>query len=148
MGDGHKGASMELKFKKLLPEVKIPQRANPTDAGLDLTAISVKYDVATATYHYDTGLAVAIPEGFVGLLFPRSSIYRTDLSLRNSVGVIDSAYRGPIGLKFLANGTTHYNVGDRVGQLVIVPIILAEPVEVDDLDETSRGSGSFGSSGV
>lgn len=139
---------MNLKFKKLSPEATLPKRANPTDAGLDLTATTKSYDTPTGTYTYGTGLAVEIPDNHVGLLFQRSSVYKTDLSLVNAVGVIDSSYRGELMLKFRAIGTNHYNVGERVGQLVIVPISLAEPMLVEDLDETSRGQGGFGSSGV
>ena len=138
---------MKLKFKKLSPEAKVPQRANPTDAGLDLTATSVKYDVTTGTYSYGTGLAVEIPEGYMGLLAPRSSVYKKDLTLANSIGIVDSSYRNEVMLKFRPIGTNVYKAGERVGQLVIVPIVLAEPEEVDELDKTDRGGG-FGSSGV
>jgi len=139
---------MELKFKRLSPEATVPKRTHSTDAGLDLTAVSKSYDVTTGTYTYGTGLAVEIPEGYMGLLAPRSSIYRVDLQLANSVGIIDSAYRGEIMLKFKALGTNHYEVGERVGQLIIVPIALAEPEEVEELSNTTRNQGGFGSSGV
>lgn len=137
-----------IKFKKLDDKAVAPYRANPGDAGVDLTAITLERDIE-GIYTYGTGLAIAIPNGQVGLIFPRSSIYRKELTLTNSVGVIDAGYRGEIKFKF--RPTDHnakvYEVGDRVGQLVIVPIQLTEFVEVDELNETKRGNGGFGSSG-
>lgn len=137
-----------IHFKKLHEDAVAPYRANPGDAGADLTAIALERDVS-GVYTYSTGLAIAIPHGHVGLIFPRSSIYRVDLSLTNCVGVIDSGYRGEIKFKFRPTDFTPrvYDVGDRVGQIVIVPIELTEFVEVDELNETKRGSGGFGSSG-
>jgi len=153
---------MEIKFKKLVPEAVIPQRANPTDAGLDLVATSQKTEMCKdedgAEYtrevsykEYGTGLAVEIPEGFVGLLFPRSSVTNKQMMLKNSVGVIDSGYRGEIRARFMCGDEKdkhyHYSVGDKVAQLLIVPIALPNPVEVEELSDTSRGEGGFGSTG-
>ena len=89
---------MQVKIKKLSPEAVIPTYAKDGDAGIDLVATSMKFDGTQITY--GTGLAMEIPEGFVGLVFPRSSIRKTDLSLSNSVGVIDSGYRGEIQATF------------------------------------------------
>ena len=92
--------SIELKIKKLHSEAVIPQYAKPGDAGLDLVAISEEWNEDNTMVTYGTGLAIEIPEGHVGLIFPRSSISKTTLNLSNSVGVIDSGYRGPIMFKF------------------------------------------------
>ena len=151
---------MEVRFKKLIPEAVTPSYGKPGDAGMDLTSVSIDYGKIqdpmssqcgkTLYIEHNTFIAVEIPEGYVGLVYPRSSISKTSLSLANSVGVIDSNYRGPIKLRFKWDGTgagKHYQVGDRVGQLVIMPIPAIELKEVGELSETSRGDGGFGSSG-
>ena len=136
---------MELKFKKLSENAVLPKYAKAGDAGMDLTAIEMEFKDGIHTYK--TGLAVEIPYGYVGLIFPRSSIYKTSLRLTNSVGVIDSGYRGEIMFKFKADGETVYDVGDRVGQLFVIPYPTMEPVFVDELSNTERGDGGYGSSG-
>lgn len=143
---------MILKVKKLNEKAVIPTKANPGDAGLDLTAISTSQhlDRNGITVEYGTGLAFEIPEGHVGLIFPRSSIHKTSLSLTNAVGVIDSGYRGEVKFKFrdLSNNIGKvYQIGDRVGQLVIIPIPEVEVVISEELSDTQRGSGAFGSTG-
>jgi dUTP pyrophosphatase len=140
--------SIELKIKKLHSEAVIPQYAKPGDAGLDLVAISEEWNDDNTMVTYGTGLAIEIPEGHVGLIFPRSSISKTTLNLSNSVGVIDSGYRGPIMFKFryLENGDV-YEVGDRIGQLVIMEIPKVNIVEIQELSSTERGEGGFGSTG-
>lgn len=137
---------------KLYGDAKLPEKANPLDAGLDLVATSRTQIGNILTY--DTGISVAIPEGHVGLLFPRSSLSKYDLELCNSVGVIDSGFRGTIKAKFrqlTPNDFTKkpkiYNIGDRICQLVIVPIPEVELETVDKLPESVRGMGEFGSSG-
>lgn len=139
---------MKVKIKKLHQDAVIPVYAKPGDAGLDLTAISESWNEDNSMVTYDTGLAVEIPEGHVGLLFPRSSVSKTTLNLANSVGVIDSGYRGSIMLKFryLEEGDV-YDVGDRVGQLLILPYPAIEFEEVEELSSTERGEGGFGSTG-
>ena len=93
-------------------------------------------------------MSIEIPEGHVGLLFPRSSVYRTEQALANSVGVIDSGYRGEIKLKFTrSSDALEYNVGDRIGQLLILPYPTIELVEVDGLSMSERGVDGFGSTG-
>lgn len=146
---------MKIKFKKLDPKAVIPTYANTGDAGLDITAIDYVilgvHSEKPSQLRYFTGLAVEIPEGFVGLLFPRSSIHRTDLILPNSVGVIDSGYRGEITAIFNLpsnNKERVYNVGDRILQLVIVPIPKIELEEVQSLSDSERGTRGFGSSGL
>ena len=96
---------------------------------------------------YDTQIAMEIPDGYVGLIFPRSSVSKTGLSLRNAVGVIDSGYRGPIMLKF-GGEAGGYLAGDRVGQIMILPYPEIEYVEVDELSDSERGAGGFGSTGT
>jgi len=137
---------MQVNIKKLHPDAVIPKYAKPGDAGLDLTAIDVIADGSTLTYK--TGLAVEIPPWHVGLLFPRSSVYKTGQTLTNCVGVIDSGYRGEIMLKYtLSPYAKEYSIGDRVGQLLIIPYPKIEFNEVDDLTSTERGSGGYGSTG-
>lgn len=141
---------MKVRFKKLDPNAIVPAYSKPGDAGLDLTATSKNLvDAGKYGYvEYGTGLAVEIPEGYVGLIFPRSSISNTGLILSNSVGVVDSGYRGEIKFRFKwIKDTTDYNVGDRVGQLIILPYSSIETEEAEELSSTERGEGGFGSSG-
>lgn len=148
---------MEVKIKKLSENAVIPKYAHSTDAGLDLTAVSIEYK--DGVYIYGTGLAIEIPEGYVGLIFPRSSNFKQDLWLTNSVGVIDSGYRGEIKFMFkdvnvnkiLSPGEfdehKKWQVGDRIGQLIIMPYPSIELIEVNELSNSDRGDGGFGSSG-
>ena len=137
---------MKIKIKKLHADAIIPKYAKDGDAGLDLTAIDVSADEGTITYK--TGLAIKIPRWYVGLLFPRSSVYKTGQSLTNCVGVIDSGYRGEIMLKFtLSPYQREYQIGDRIGQLIIIPYPMIEFEEVEELAKTSRGKGGYGSTG-
>lgn len=146
---------LKVKIKKLSENAVIPSYAHIGDGGMDLTATSIKGD-EYGNYEYGTGLAVAIPEGHIGLIFPRSSICKLTLSLSNSVGVIDHGYLGEIKFKFkptmkLPINTEEvksmYEVGDRIGQLIIVPFPKVELEEVEELSDTERGEGGFGSSG-
>lgn len=140
---------VKLKVKKLNDKAVIPQQATPGSAGMDLVATDKKAVLGMTAYmEYKTGLAIEIPPGYVGLLFPRSSISNTSLTLANSVGVIDSDYRGEISFRFKALGAGKpYEVGDRIGQLVIVPVVSLQVEEATELDETERGEGSYGSTG-
>ena len=137
---------MKVKIKKLHEDAVIPGYAKDGDAGMDLTAVDVESDGGIITYK--TGLAVEIPRWHVGLLFPRSSVYKTGQSLTNCVGVIDSGYRGEIMLKFtLSPYQREYEIGDRVGQLIIMPYPKVEFEEVEELTSTDRGKGGYGSTG-
>jgi len=137
---------VKVKIKKLHPDAVIPKYAKPGDAGLDLTAVDVDADGSTLTYK--TGLAVEIPPWHVGLLFPRSSVYKTGQTLTNCVGVIDSGYRGEIMLKYtLSPYQREYDIGDRVGQLIIMPYPRIDFQEVEKLIPTERGDGGYGSTG-
>lgn len=141
---------MELKFKRLNSRAELPRKAHATDAGLDLTCTTWHYDTETGIYTYGTGLAVEIPEGHVGLLFPRSSIYKTAMLLSNCVGVIDSGYRGEIMAKMYRGQNTRlepYKPGDRICQLIVMPIPDVETTWADELSESDRGEGGYGSTG-
>lgn len=143
---------MQLKFKKLSDKAVLPSKAHATDAGLDLTCTSINTMVnecGQLLLQYHTDIAVEIPEGYVGLLFPRSSVCKKSLSLTNSVGVIDAGYRGEIMAVF--RNTTDvipavYKEGERFAQLVIIPIPDVQPIEVETLSESDRGEGGYGSS--
>lgn len=140
---------MNIKIKKLRPEATIPKYAKSGDAGLDLIATS---KTETELYiEYGTGLSFEIPDNHVGLIFPRSSISKYHLNLANSVGVVDSGYRGEVMVRFKKTldrpHANMYNVGDRVCQLIVMPFPKVKLVEVEELSDTERGDGGFGSSG-
>lgn len=142
---------MDVKFKKLHDDAKIPSYAHDTDAGLDLTAVSFtqefdKSNKLILVYH--TGLAVEIPEGYVGLIFMRSSISNKSISLTNAVAVIDSGYRGELLLKYKITTDslpTIYQPGEKIGQLIIIPYPKINPIEVEELSSSDRNEGGFGS---
>lgn len=178
---------MNVKIKRLSDEAVIPTYAHPTDAGMDITATR-RWTDEYGNICYGTDLAFSLPEGYAMLIFPRSSVSKYDLSLCNSVGILDSSYRGELIFKFtptlavcgisednddddteswdlgdddviiaipgstpyLPKNIMHwdqslYNVGDKIGQIVIIPYPHIEFDEVDELDETERGTGGFGS---
>ena len=136
---------MKLKIKKINSEAKIPHYANPDDAGMDVYAISK--EVKERFIEYGTGLSFEVPEGHMMLVFPRGSLSNKDLILANHVGVLDSGYRGELKLRFRKIGDDVYEIGDKIGQIIIVPFPKVEFEEVDELSETGRGSGGFGSTG-
>ena len=143
---------MQIKFKKLHPDAVMPKQGTPGSAGFDLTATNREMRAGVRQFVYHTDIAVEIPKGYVGLVFARSSICRTGLLLTNCVGVIDSDYRGEITAVFDFSHTvlsidSVYKPGDRICQLVIVPIPEVEYIEVDNLSETERGAGGYGSTG-
>ncbi len=151
---------MKVNVKKLDSNAVLPTYAKHGDAGMDLTATSKSYD-EHGNVVYGTGLAFEIPNGYVGLLFPRSSNTKKDLILGNSVGVVDSGYRGEVVFKFKALDTHYmqdgkltflkkdfmqeYNLGDRIGQIIIMPYPQIEFNLVDELSTTDRGVDGFGS---
>ncbi|WP_187260763.1 dUTP diphosphatase [Pontibacter beigongshangensis] len=143
---------MKVKVKKLVERAVIPTYSKPGDAGLDLTAVD--YSETDRYQEYHTGLSFEIPEGYVGLLFPRSSITKHDMLLKNSVGVIDSSFRGEVTLRFqrVSSGMNplrkDYEVGDRIGQLIILPYPKIEFEEVQELSASERGTGGFGSTNI
>jgi dUTP pyrophosphatase len=157
---------MKLKYKKLRDDAKAPIKKIDIDAGFDLTAVRIN---KTDNYiEYGTGLAFEIPEGYVGLIFPRSSVTNYDLMLKNSIGVIDASYRGEImcrftpvinnniedimlhgepPIQFILNEENQYKVGERVCQIVFLELPYFEMEEVQELSETERGAAGYGSSG-
>jgi dUTP pyrophosphatase len=141
---------LDLKVKKLDPNAVIPSYANDTDAGLDLTITSQRSSTHFQA-EYGFGIAVEIPRGYVGLIFPRSSVRNYELILSNCVGVIDSGYRGEIKTTFnKTNGldSFKYKVGDKAAQLIILPYPKVRVVESTELSDTERGVNGFGSTGV
>ncbi|MAG07668.1 dUTP diphosphatase [Candidatus Pacearchaeota archaeon] len=136
---------MKIKIKKLHVDAKIPGYAKDGDAGMDVHAISK--NVCDNFVEYGTGLALEIPKDHVCLIFPRSSVSNKKLSLCNSVGVLDSGYRGELKFRFYKHGDFEYEVGDKVGQIMIIPFPKLEIEEVESLSESERGDGGFGSSG-
>ena len=145
---------LEVKIKKLHKDAVIPKYETIGSVGMDLTATSKKYD-EYGNVVYGTGISIQIPEGYYADLRPRSSISKYDLVLANSVGTIDTDYRGELILKFKPSvyfGVNRgddvgvmYDVGDRIAQLVILPYPKVSFVEVNELSETERGTGGFGS---
>lgn len=139
---------IQIKFKKLTSTAKTPTRAHESDAGFDFYADGpALFNGAWPVNH--TGIAVEIPPGYFGAMFSRSSIRDTGLSLCNSVGVIDSGYRGEIVFSFygFAGVRRLYESGDKIGQLVILPLPKVELVEVDELSRSDRGAKGLGSTG-
>lgn len=162
---------LKVKIKKLNEDAVIPTYSKDGDAGMDLVATSKSFDT-DGNAVYGTGLAFEIPKGFVGLIFPRSSNAKQQLLLSNSVGVIDSGYRGEVMLKFkssvssfslktlfklifnpdakitiISNHSVSYSIGDRIGQIIILPYPQIEFEEAEKLSETERGNGGYGSTG-
>lgn len=142
---------MQANFKRLDVEVEKPTRSHIGDAAVDLQA---RYDITIDSGEraaVPTGLAVAIPEGFAGLVLPRSGhARRLGVGLVNGPGLIDSGYRGEISVLLINHGaeSVTFSKGDRIAQLAVVPIVEVDWVEVDELDDTPRGPGGFGSTGV
>jgi dUTP pyrophosphatase len=137
---------MKVNIKRLHENATIPFYAKESDAGMDLVITDIKgeteWDIS-----YGFGISMEIPDGFMGLVFPRSSIRKTDLILSNSVGVIDAGYRGEIQATFKKTGGAVYKIGDRGAQLIIIPHPIIEWNEVNELNNTERGEGGFGSTG-
>lgn len=141
---------LQVKIKRLSPEAVMPSKGTEQSAGFDLTAISVDCLKGNKQVKYGFGLAFEIPEGHVGLVFPRSSVCKKDLSLSNCVGVIDSDYRGEVTAVFNVIDPFNskiYSVGDRIAQIVFVELSKVEVVEANELSETQRGKGGYGSTG-
>lgn len=158
---------MPIKVKRLTPNAKLPEKKTKSAAGFDIYATEVDYSrLGQFQILYKTGLSLEIPEGYVGLIYPRSSIRDTPLSLSNGVGVIDSDYRGEITFTFNYAGILEskggyakklrlpktqeekiYKPGDRIGQLVVTPIPLVYYEEVQVLNQTERGTRGHGSTG-
>ncbi|OUP07801.1 dUTP diphosphatase [Collinsella sp. An2] len=144
--------SITVPIKRLDPSVELPSYAYPGDAGLDLRA-NATVDIAPfERVLIPTGLAIALPDGYAGFVQPRSGMaLKRGLSIVNTPGLIDARYRGElkvIAINLDAHETIHIERGERIAQLVIQQVPLVNLLEVDELDETERGSGGFGSSGA
>jgi dUTP pyrophosphatase len=149
---------MIVKIKKLNEFAELPAYSKHGDAGMDLTCTEVYLD-SSGCYVYKTGLAIEIPDGFFGLLVPRSSVAKKSLILTNHAGILDSGYRGEIMFKYKPNyqyflqsdelkNEQIYLKGERVGQLIILPYPTIEWEVVDELSNSDRGEGSYGSTGA
>lgn len=139
---------MKVKIKKLHPDATLPTYAKPGDAGADLTAISI--NSKQEYIEYDTGIAFEIPEGYFGMVVPRSSVTNKSLILKNSIGIIDAGFRNSVKFRFkiVDNGEHIYNIGDRIGQIIILPYPQIDYEVVEELGSTERGADGFGSSGA
>lgn len=137
---------VKVKVKKLSKMAVMPKRMHPNDAGFDLTSASCKVDKEhhLAEVH-GTGLAFEIPEGYAMFIFPRSSAYKNQALMSNCVAVIDSNYRGEVHVIFTK--PTDYIVGDRIAQAIILPYPQVEYEEVEELQESERGTNGLGSTG-
>lgn len=141
--------AVTVKIKKLHENAVIPSYSKVGDAGMDLTITTIISET-NEDVTYGFGIALEIPRGYVGLVFPRSSVRKYDLSLTNSVGVIDSGYRGEIQATFKKTkglDSFKYNTGERAAQIVIMPHPNIELIEFKDLNSSDRGDGGFGSTG-
>ncbi len=143
---------MDLPIRKLDPTVPMPAYAQPGDAGLDLASNADIVVNPGERALVPTGIAVAIPEGHAGLVLPRSGLAsRHGLTMANSPGLIDSGYRGEIVCAVInldPNTPVKIARGDRIAQLVIVPIATVQPMLVDELPASERGPSGFGSTGT
>ena len=143
---------MEVRIKKLNDNAVMPAKAHATDAGFDLYCTSIEIDLEKRQLVCHSGLAFEIPDGHVGLIFPRSSVSNKPLMMANSVGVIDSGYRGEVTAKFNITDmkeiyANNYQVGDKIAQMIIIPYPEISFIESDDLSDSERGSGGYGSTG-
>lgn len=149
---------MQIRFKKLSDKAKKPIQGSADAAGWDFYATS-RFTDEYGNLVFGTDIAVEIPKGYAGLIFPRSSICKQNLDLTNCVGVIDADYRGEVTAKFKGafpivgsnynqdNQNKVYNIGDRIFQMIVMPYPIVEFVEADELTETERGANGYGSSG-
>lgn len=138
-----------VKVKKLVPEAVVPSYSKVGDAGMDLT-ITREIENTTFSVSYGFGIAMEIPQGYVGLVFPRSSVRNQELILSNCVGVIDSGYRGELQATFKKTqglDSVKYKVGERGAQIIILPYPTIYMTEVPELSDSERGTGGFGSTG-
>ena len=141
-----------IEIKKVNKKARVPEYATPGSAGMDLYAC-VDGEIELAAQEFaviPTGVAVSLPEGFAALVYARSGLAtKHGIALSNGVGVIDSDYRGEIKVGLVNLSKKAYTImqGDRIAQMVITPVARAEIVLTDELDDTARGSGGFGSTG-
>jgi dUTP pyrophosphatase len=143
--------AVEVRVAKLKDEARVPMRAHEGDAGLDLYSCEAAHLGPGERWSVGTGVAVEIPEGHAGFVLPRSGLARDHgIALVNSPGLIDAGYRGEVRVLLLNTDPAEIfrvEPGERIAQLVLAPIALAQPLEVEELGESARGDGGFGSSG-
>ncbi len=145
-------STINVTIKKLDSTVELPRYAHPTDAGLDLRANETCELAPFERRLISTGIAIGLPDGYAGFVQPRSGLaIKQGLSIVNTPGLIDAHYRGElkiIAINLDAHKSIQIQKGDRIAQLVIQKVPTVNLIEVDELDETDRGAGGFGSSGV
>lgn len=142
---------MQINFQLLDSELETPTRSYIGDAAVDLQARSAVVIEPGERAAVPTGIAVAIPEGYAGLVLPRSGLARrAGIGVVNAPGLIDSGYRGEVAVLLINHGseTVTFARGHRIAQLMVVPVPAVEFVQVDELDDSPRGDGGFGSTGV
>ncbi len=142
---------VRLEIVRLDPALPLPAYARPGDAGLDLGAAKDVILAPGERQLVPTGLRIAVPEGYAGLILPRSGLaLRDGVTVLNAPGLIDAGYRGEVGVLLINHGAQPVSImrGDRIAQLVIQPVARATPVEVRELGETARAAGGFGSTGM
>jgi dUTP pyrophosphatase len=141
---------MRVGVRLLHPSARLPWRAHPGDGGADLHAVEEVVIPPGERREVGTGIALAIPEGHAGFVQPRSGLaFRHGLMVVNTPGLIDAGFRGEVRVCLYNSGSEPFPIepGDRIAQLVVQPVVAAEFVTTDDLDETHRGGGGFGSTG-
>lgn len=144
-------SSPDLPITRLHPDAAVPRRAHPWDAGLDLAAVEPVDLPARGRGEARTGLAVAIPEGWAGLVLPRSGLARRHgVGVTNAPGLIDAGYRGEVIVLLVNLGREPVTItgGQRIAQLVVAPVAAVTVVEADALPASGRGAGGFGSTGT
>ena len=137
---------MKIKIKKLHENAVVPSYAKNGDAGMDLTVVSSEM-IDNEHIKYGFGIAIEIPFGYVGLIFPRSSCYKQRQILSNCVGVIDSGYRGELSAVMIGTSPQKYKVGERAAQILILPYPQIEFELTNELSDSERGLGGYGSTG-
>lgn len=142
---------MTVSFKRLSPDAVLPGYAHPGDAGMDLCSAQSLTIPPGGRALVHTGLAMALPAGYEAQVRPRSGLaLKRGISVLNTPGTVDEGYRGEIGVILVNLGDADFTVskGDRIAQMVVAPVTRAQVVEVEELGDTDRGEGGFGSTGV
>lgn len=141
---------MTLAFKRIHPQATLPSYAHANDAGMDIRSVAEVVLPARGRAPVPTGLVMLLPPGYEAQVRPRSGLaLKNGITVLNAPGTIDAGYRGEIGVILFNTTEVDYivHIGDRIAQLVIAPVTQVEPVEANEIDETTRGAGGFGSTG-
>ena len=142
---------MTLRFRKLVPDAVLPSYAHPSDAGMDVRSVEALTIAPGRRALVHTGLVMLLPPGYEAQVRPRSGLaLKSGVTVLNTPGTIDSGYRGEVGVILANFGEADFSVrpGDKIAQIVIAPVTQPEIVETSEVDETDRGAGGFGSTGV